>query len=370
MKKSNLIIVTLSISIITWGCGQGDLSEVKARNLETGAIETFSSDEEIPQGYMVCPDEDCRVSNQVPCESLGGEVCELNPDCRLKVLWCTGGSDALPDSEGSTPGSSGSEGSDNRPSGADPASPSAPSESCEVACVTIGPLQCEELADTQDCQARADCEWAQGICPNCPVTSDGADPSCECSSTCQTKQAPICLDLDQQSCDTRPDCQWEQLECPCEDNTMCTCSDSACVPSQSQVCPPMAGSYPVCTNGAEPVPVYDSMGCMTHYQCSDDPVCPPAQMPAIGCENGAPPIPVYDAAGCITSWHCTGTTAPSTCKRTGCSGQVCSDQDVATDCMWAEHYQCYDLAICGMTADGNCGWINTPDYTNCMENFD
>ena len=141
------------------------------------------------------------------------------------------------------------------------------------------------------------------------------------------------------------------------------------MPSQSQVCPPIASAYPACTAGNKPVPVYDAMGCLTHYQCSDDPVCPPVEMPAIGCEGGAPPLPVYDEAGCITSWQCAGTSSPSACKRTGCSGQVCSDQDVATDCMWAEYYQCYDLAICGMTSAGSCGWIDTPEYTSCMESF-
>src|SRR5688572_4202660 len=45
---------------------------------------------------------------------------------------------------------------------------------------------------------------------------------------------------------------------------------------------------------------------------------------------------------------CTDKACPPTqaCRRTGCSGQVCSDQDVVTTCEWKPEYACYDKAPC------------------------
>ncbi len=364
MKKSALLVTMLTISLALGGCGLDDSPEIRAMNLQTGEIEIFPPDQDLPPGYMLCPDEECTISNQVPCEALGGEVCELNPKCRLKVLWCDGGSDIVPETSGGSAGAS-----DEDPANMEDPPLMPHPEICEVACLTIGPLLCEELSDPLDCQARSDCEWSQAMCPSCLVSSDGSTADCECSSSCHTKQAPICQDLDQQACSVRPDCQWEQRDCPpCEDATMCSCPSNGCMPNQSQVCPPMAGAYPVCVDGSEPIPVYDAMGCLTHYDCGTVPGCPPVEMPAIGCESGAPLIPVYDEAGCVVNWQCPNT-ALQPCQRTGCSGQVCAAEEVATDCMWSEQYQCYDQAICGVTANGTCGWIDTPEFMECMETF-
>ena len=59
---------------------------------------------------------------------------------------------------------------------------------------------------------------------------------------------------------------------------------------------------------------------------------------------------------------------PAACKRTGCSGQICSDQDVFTTCQFLPEYACYQTATCEAQADGQCGWTETAALTSCLAN--
>jgi hypothetical protein len=54
------------------------------------------------------------------------------------------------------------------------------------------------------------------------------------------------------------------------------------------------------------------------------------------------------------------------CKATGCSGTVCSDQDVVTTCEYRPEYACYQSATCTRQADGACGWTQTPELAACL----
>ncbi len=58
------------------------------------------------------------------------------------------------------------------------------------------------------------------------------------------------------------------------------------------------------------------------------------------------------------------------CKKTGCSGQICSDEDVITTCEFLPKYVCYQNARCERQPDGNCGWTMTEELTSCLENLD
>lgn len=58
--------------------------------------------------------------------------------------------------------------------------------------------------------------------------------------------------------------------------------------------------------------------------------------------------------------------ATGTCRPTGCSGQVCSDQEMATDCQYKEEYACYQNARCERQADGQCGWTMTAELEQCL----
>ena len=54
------------------------------------------------------------------------------------------------------------------------------------------------------------------------------------------------------------------------------------------------------------------------------------------------------------------------CKKTGCSGQVCSDEDVVTTCEYRPEYECYKKAKCERQASGECGFTKTPELTSCL----
>lgn len=58
------------------------------------------------------------------------------------------------------------------------------------------------------------------------------------------------------------------------------------------------------------------------------------------------------------------------CRRGGCSGQVCTDDDpnVMTTCEWREEYACYQDATCERQANGKCGWTQTTKLAECLAN--
>jgi hypothetical protein len=54
------------------------------------------------------------------------------------------------------------------------------------------------------------------------------------------------------------------------------------------------------------------------------------------------------------------------CMKTGCSSQVCSDQEQITTCEWRAEYACYQKASCERQRDGNCGFTRTPELAACL----
>ncbi len=53
------------------------------------------------------------------------------------------------------------------------------------------------------------------------------------------------------------------------------------------------------------------------------------------------------------------------CQKTGCSGHICSDRDVASTCEWREEYACYREATCELQTDGECGWTEDNALRSC-----
>ena len=54
------------------------------------------------------------------------------------------------------------------------------------------------------------------------------------------------------------------------------------------------------------------------------------------------------------------------CLKTGCSGQVCSDQEVITTCEYKNEYECYKKATCERQPNGDCGFTPTPELNACL----
>jgi hypothetical protein len=63
----------------------------------------------------------------------------------------------------------------------------------------------------------------------------------------------------------------------------------------------------------------------------------------------------------------TSTPFTKTCHPTGCSGQVCSDEDIATDCQYKEEYTCYKQATCERQVSGECGWTESATLKSCLQ---
>lgn len=61
-----------------------------------------------------------------------------------------------------------------------------------------------------------------------------------------------------------------------------------------------------------------------------------------------------------------GTTADG-CRRTGCSGQICADEDMVSTCEYRPEYACYKDAACERQADGKCGWTPSAALSACLE---
>lgn len=54
------------------------------------------------------------------------------------------------------------------------------------------------------------------------------------------------------------------------------------------------------------------------------------------------------------------------CRRTGCSGEICSDKDLNTTCMYRPEYACYQNAACERQTNGSCGFTQSVALTRCV----
>jgi hypothetical protein len=54
------------------------------------------------------------------------------------------------------------------------------------------------------------------------------------------------------------------------------------------------------------------------------------------------------------------------CVRTGCSGQICADEEMVSTCDYRPEYACYKEADCERQADGKCGWTPSSALAACL----
>jgi len=54
------------------------------------------------------------------------------------------------------------------------------------------------------------------------------------------------------------------------------------------------------------------------------------------------------------------------CIVTGCSGQICAEDEVTTTCEFRSEYACYQNAICERQSDNQCGWTQTTGLLACI----
>lgn len=131
----------------------------------------------------------------------------------------------------------------------------------------------------------------------------------------------------------------------------------------------------------------DEQHCNAAEVCRQDPACPACDVcvgwcepPAADCRtNGCEPGWTCDY--CQTSnggpeWICLSPEAgaclpPDECRPTGCNGEICADQDVASPCVALPEFTCYeDFGECKRQPWGQCGWTPSPELDQCLSQFD
>ena len=94
-----------------------------------------------------------------------------------------------------------------------------------------------------------------------------------------------------------------------------------------------------------------------------------------GCEDGGTceNCPTEDGT---REWICLPPNAgacepPDECRPTGCNGEICASQDMASPCVALPEFACYaDHGACELQPWGECGWTNTPALDQCLSEFD
>lgn len=225
-----------------------------------------------------------------------------------------------------------------------------------------------------------------GDCPAGTTCQCGMDPSCPMCAVCYFQ----CLPAPELKCASDADCGAGQF-CEIE-----MCSGCACAAGMPCDCPPEPSCVGTCKDLPEPVPCDADGGCPagTVCECGPIPGCPECDAclmqcvpaPELVCEvdSDCPagqacvlgPCPL---APCSPEWcpPCYGTCQdvqppppPSKCVVSGCSGEICAEQPMASDCSWDPAYECLKYSQCGNYApDGSCGWAKTPEYQKCMTQF-
>lgn len=60
----------------------------------------------------------------------------------------------------------------------------------------------------------------------------------------------------------------------------------------------------------------------------------------------------------------------SGCVKAGCSGELCVKEgetdNTATICVYQSYYECLGLTTCQRLPDNTCGWVQTDEYKNCV----
>ncbi|MBW2551315.1 MAG: hypothetical protein JRE73_11225 [Deltaproteobacteria bacterium] len=131
----------------------------------------------------------------------------------------------------------------------------------------------------------------------------------------------------------------------------------------------------------------DEQHCNAGEVCQQDPACPACDVCVGWC---VPPAGDCRTNGCETGWTCDycqtsdgqaewiclppeagACLPPDECRPTGCNGEICSNQDVASPCVALPEFACYrEVGICEIQPWGQCGWTPTPELDECLSQFD
>lgn len=61
-----------------------------------------------------------------------------------------------------------------------------------------------------------------------------------------------------------------------------------------------------------------------------------------------------------------GSVSAKPCMKTGCSGEICADEEMMSTCVYRSEYECYKKARCERQSNGKCGFTETSELRACL----
>ena len=235
---------------------------------------------------------------------------------------------------------------------------------------------CAAMPSDGPAPAGAEAELRPRICPAIAIL---------CARGYRAKQLPncrqVCVPDNGWECTSDDECTIYCITTPCPSGSCvghrCVASDDPTSPCAAVLCEPgthcearggRARCVPsTCPDGQSLNLATGECECTTIGLCVEgwtwDPVACECITPCalVRCAAGTHCEAIDGAAACVPD----GPTEPS-CFRTGCSGEVCSDENVLTVCIYRPEYACYDHATCERQPTGECGWTPTPELDACL----
>ena len=218
-------------------------------------------------------------------------------------------------------------------------------------------------------------------CANTDIAYDGACRFIASRSSSSSSSCPVPL---REDC-SYYNCPFDSWYCPRSCRLVCPISSSSRSFSSSssrRICPipnlitPPPGCSYRCNTGRDGCS-FCSLYCSSQ---SSSRSCVPVDRPPppSGCRYACTPNPAgicpdqscrlvcarssRSSSSSSVSWYTGG------CKRSGCSGQLCVDENeqVFTTCDMWPGYACYRDARCERQQNGQCGWTQTADLRSCL----
>jgi len=249
--------------------------------------------------------------------------------------------------------------------------------SCEGVCVPAATEICgnwidddgdglvDEGCSTTGCSSDSDCQWYETCQMWDYATGDAAIACCPAGAPCIPELPPcggqgVCVLMDGY-CWSNADCAVGEV---CEGASTCPPGAYCLVAAGPGKCSP-GGQSEFCGNGMD-----DDGDGLVDEGC--DNACPDGTMCAAGevCEEQTvcPDCYNQDPAclmPCKLQYVCVPE-KPAACVVSGCSGQICAPEPMASTCEWLPWYACFHLAACEQQADGGCGWTPNAEFKQCM----
>lgn len=279
---------------------------------------------------------------------------------------------------------------------------------CAVNCLAI-PVCADDEIEVESCEGLEDCEENSmcGVtiyCAEDQISSCLAYPSCQagyvevetCPADVSCVEETLCgstiLCMDTVQCAAIPVCPegYEEVQaCSYNDPNLGDCHEvtecGATILCEQPIY--QCEAYPVCPEGTLEVdgcdPNVDPTTCTEHSICGHTIYCQEGTINCLAypvCPAGYREVQNCSApSGCHTETMCGVTiqceelsgnecVTDADCFRTGCSGQICAAQQIATTCEYLPEYACYDAPTtsCGCNSEGLCGFAQTDALAACL----